>query len=155
MFGIGKTKLTIESFCNDQWIKMTALETQSIWRAFIEQSGDKELCKVDLETFSNCMIGAYSQLLRIAVMNTQKNDVALFFGMHLSTKLKTVPQAEQFFEEFNKAYGSDYHDGIKGMANAFKDMMKPLDISTETIDKIYHEFVTLIKHRCLHKYFMV
>lgn len=121
---------------------MTAPERQSIWRAFIEQCDDEELDKVDLEKFNNCMVAAYAQLLSVAVVRTQKKDAYHSFKLYLYGHFKTMPEADQFTEEFNRAFGGG---GIDGMANAFANMMEPLDISPDTTVRIYHEFSDLIR----------
>jgi len=144
MFGLGKTKIDRRVFCRDQWIKITSPERQSIWRAFIEECDDEELNKVDFEKFSNCMIGAYVQLLRLAVLKTQTNDTAFMFGVYLSEELETNQESHRFFEELNQSFGSDRDDGIRAMSNTVKILMKPADISPETVDKIHHEFLSLL-----------
>ncbi len=88
MFGFGKQKMSIESFCNDQFIKVTSAERVSIWRAYIDQSDDVELKKVDFERFCNYMIACYVQLLRVAAIKTQNSDNAMYFGICLTRKLE-------------------------------------------------------------------
>ena len=104
----------------------------------------KKLNKVDFEKFSNCMIGAYVQLLRLAVLKTQTNDTAFMFGVYLSEELETNQESHRFFEELNQSFGSDRDDGIRAMSNTVKILMKPADISPETVDKIHHEFLSLL-----------
>jgi hypothetical protein len=144
MFGFGKTKMGIDSFVNDQWIKLSSPERVSIWRAFVDQSNDEELKKVDLDKFCNCMLGAYAQVLGIAVMNTQSTDASLRFILYLGRKLEANNEAHKYWEEYNKSFGSDRNDGFQAMANTFQDMMMPLEISSETVDQIYNEFVQLL-----------
>jgi len=144
MFGFGKTKMGVHSLVNDQWIKLTAPERISIWRSFVDQSNDEELKKVDLDKFCNCMLGAYVQILTIAVMNTQSAMATMHFGLNLGKKLEANNQAHKYWEEYHKSFGSDRNDGFQAMANTFQDMMMPLEISSETVDQIYNEFVQLL-----------
>ena len=88
MFGLGKTNMDSQVFCNDQWIKITSPERKSIWRSFVEQSNDAALESADFEKLCDVMIAVYLQFLRSTVIQTQgmHSDAVFDFYMCIDKK---------------------------------------------------------------------
>ena len=147
MFGIGKTKMDSQAFCNDQWIKITSPERKSIWRAFVEQSNDAALENADFEKLCVVMIAAYSQFLRSTVIQTQgmHSDAVFDFYMCIDNKQKELDSSFQEYKtKFNQTWGTATSgDKMMDMVNTFEVCMG-INLQQATKEQLSMEFFTLI-----------
>ena len=147
MFGFGKTKLSSQEFCNDQWIKITSPERKSIWRAFVEQVNDAALENADFDKLCDVMIAAYLQFLRSTVIKTQgmHSDSVMDFYICISGKKDELnPSIEDYSSIFNKTWGSiSSGDKMMDMVSAFEICMD-VSLQQSTRKQLSMEFFTLI-----------
>ena len=146
MFGFGKTKLSSQEFCNDQWIKITSSERKSIWRTFVEQSNDTTLKNSDFDKLCNVMIAVYLQLLRSTVIKTQgmHSDAIDNFYICMMQKEKTLDSSiEDYSTIFNQTWGSiSSGDKMMDMVNAFEVCMG-INLQQSTREQLSVEFFSL------------
>ena len=146
MFGLGKTKMDTEVFCNDQWIKVTSPERKSIWRAFVEQSNDAALKNADFEKYCVVMIAVYSQFLRSTVIQTQgmHSDGVFDFYMCIDKKQEELDSSFQEYKtKFNQTWGSaTSSDKMMDMVNTFEVCMG-INLQQDTKDQLKMEFFVL------------
>jgi hypothetical protein len=140
MFGFGKTKMTLNDFVEQNWEKITNPDRLDLLKTFLSESGDADLKNVDFEIFSNCMLAAYVQVLRIAVMQTQSTDATLYFGLEIGKKLETNTHANSYWIKLNKSFGSST-DGFKAMSASFGNLMKPSTLSSNGTEIIYQQLL--------------
>ena len=146
MFGLGKTKMDSQVFCNDQWIKVTSPERKSIWRAFVEQSNDPALENADFEKYCVVMIAAYSQFLRSTVIQTQgmHSDAVFDFYMCIDNKQEELDSSFQEYKtKFNQTWGSaTSSDKMMDMVNTFEVCMG-INLQQATKEQLKMEFFVL------------
>ena len=140
MFGFGKTKFSINDFVDQNWKKITDPDRLHLLKTFIDESGDEDLKKVDFDRFCNCMLAAYVQILRVAVMQTQSTDATLYFGILIGEKLESNSEANAHWTALNKSFGSST-DGFRAMSESFGSMMLPVQLSSNSIELIYEQLV--------------
>jgi len=147
MFGFGKTKLSSQEFCNDQWIKIISPERKSIWRTFVEQSNDSELENADFDKVCSVMTAAYLQLLRSTVISTQgmNSDAVMDFYICISKKENELDLSiDDYSSAFNQTWGAaSSGDKMMDMANTFEKCMG-VNLKQDTKEKLSVEFSTLI-----------
>lgn len=147
MFGFGKTKLSSQAFCNDQWIKITSPERKSIWRAFVEQSNDAALENADFDKLCDVMVAAYLQFLRSTVITTQgmNSDAVMDFYICMGNKREELDSSiEDYSTTFNQTWGSiSSGDKMMDMVNAFEVCMG-INLQQSTREQLSMEFFTLI-----------
>ncbi len=147
MFGFGKTKLSSQEFCNDQWIKITSPERKSIWRAFVGQVNDAALENADFDKLCDVMIAAYLQFLRSTVIKTQgmHSDSVMDFYICIDSKKQELETSiEDYSTTFNQTWGSiSSGDKMMDMVNAFEVCMG-INLQQSTREQLSMEFFTLI-----------
>ena len=146
MFGLGKTKMDSQVFCNDQWIKITSPERKSIWRAFVEQSSDAALKNADFEKYCEVMIAVYLQFLRATVIQTQgmHSDGVFDFYMCIDNKQEELDSSFQEYKtKFNQTWGTATSgDKMMDMVNTFEVCMG-INLQQDTKDQLKMEFFVL------------
>ena len=147
MFGLGKTKMDTEVFCNDQWIKVTSPERKSIWRAFVEQSNDAALENADFEKYCVVMIAVYLQFLRSITIQTQgmHSDAVFDFYMCIDKKQEELDSSfQEYKKKFNQTWGTATSgDKMMDMVNTFEVCMG-INLQQATKEQLSMEFFTLI-----------
>ena len=150
MFGLGKTKMDSQEFCNDQWIKVTSPERKSIWRAFVEQSNDAALENADFEKYCVVMLAVYLQFLKSTVILTQGalSDTASDFYICIFKKEQELDSSfEEYKTKFNQTWGTATEqlsgDKMMDMVNTFEVCMG-INLQQATKEQLSMEFFTLI-----------
>lgn len=137
-----RQRLTIDEFVRTRLTFLWSKDREQYWDAARRDCNDAAFDNVDPAVFYANMRAAYLQLIGLSVTLSQKGNLAISLIYHSAAKeaLSTAPLIYSLSEAYNRAYGSDHHDGVRGMVRLFNHNVAHNLLSPATLELLYGHF---------------
>jgi glutamate-1-semialdehyde aminotransferase len=142
-----KKRTDVVDYCSMNISILFSQEREKVWLQLKKDCNDSSLNNVENQKYYDHMRAVILELMHIAITKKCKwqisSDARMFTMNYLNEH--DLNSIEDLQDEYNKAFGSSYTDGIASMISLFNELLTSSKMQESTIERFYAEFYTMIK----------
>ena len=142
-----RKRTDVVDYCSMNISILFSREREKVWLQLKKDCNDSSLNNVENPKYYDHYRAIILELMLIVITKKCKwqisSDARMFIMNYLNEHdLKDI---EDLQNEYNKAFGSSYTDGIASMISLFNKLLTNSKMQKSTIERFYDEFYTMIK----------